>query len=126
MENDPDAAARAAFTRLRDRLVDIDSGGAFETAEYVPERYRGVLLEGQPGVPDAVAWPWPDIEPSDFITNADPNAFQLPARVMTPDEAAATGVEPLTGGFHGLTLIAPDDGKFYTFSLRPLLPDETE
>jgi hypothetical protein len=126
MENDPDAAARAAFTRLRDRLVDIDAGGAFETAEFVPERYRGVLLEGQPGAPDAKAWPWTDIAPADFVTNADPNAFQLPARVMTPDEVAALGIEPFTGGFQGLTLIGPDDGKFYTFSLRPLLPDETE
>ena len=126
MENDPDAAARAAFTRLRDRLLDIDAGGAFETAEYVPERYRGVLLEGQPGVPDAKPWPWPEIAPTDFVTNADPNAFQLPARVMTPDEVAELGIEPFTGGFQGLTLIGPDDGKFYTFSLRPLLPDETE
>jgi hypothetical protein len=126
MENDPDAAARAAFTRLRDRLVDIDAGGAFETAEFVPERYRGVLLEGQPGAPDAKAWPWTDIAPTDFVANADPNAFQLPARVMTPDEVAELGIEPFTGGFQGLTLIGPDDGKFYTFSLRPLLPDETE
>jgi hypothetical protein len=126
MENDPDRAARAAFAALRDRLLDIDAGGAFETAEYVPERYRGVLLEGQPGIPDAKAWPWTDIAPSDFVTNADPNAFQLPARVMSPDEVAALGIEPFTGGFQGLTLIGPDDGKFYTFSLRPLLPDETE
>jgi hypothetical protein len=126
MENDPDAAARAAFTKLRDRLLDIDAGGAFESAEYVPERYRGILLEGQPGAPDAKAWPWPDIKPSDFVTNADPNAFQLPARVMTPEEVAALGIEPFTGGFQGLTLIDPDDGKFYTFSLRPLLPDEPE
>ena len=126
MENDPDAAARASFTELRDRLLDIDAGGAFETAEFVPERYRAVLLEGQPGVPDARKWPWSDIEPADFTTNADPNAFQLPARVMTPDEVAALGIEPFTGGFQGVTLIGPDDGKVYTFSLRPLLPDEKE
>jgi hypothetical protein len=126
MENDPDAAARAAFTRLRDRLVDIDAGGAFETAEFVPERYRGILLEGQPGAPDAKAWPWTNVAPTDFVANADPNAFQLPARVMTPDEVAELGIEPFTGGFQGLTLIGPEDGKFYTFSLRPLLPDETE
>ena len=126
MENDPDALARAAFSNLRDRLLDIDAGGAFETAEFVPERYRGVLLEGQPGVPDAKPWPWTDIAPADFVTNADPNAFQLPARVLTPDEVADLGIEPFTGGFQGLTLIGPDDGKFYTFSLRPLLPDEKE
>jgi hypothetical protein len=126
MENDPDGAARAAFARLRDRLVDIDAGGAFETAEYEPERYRGILLEGQPGVPDAKPWPWPHIKPSDFVANANPNAFQLPARVMTPEEVATLGIEPFSGGFQGVTLIGPDDGKVYTFSLRPLLPDETE
>jgi len=45
---------------------------------------------------------------------------------MTADEVEALGIEPFTGGFQGLTLIGPDDGKAYSFSLRPLLPDETE
>lgn len=126
MEGDPDAAARSSFARLRDRLLDIDAGGSFETAEYVPDRYRGILLEGQPGAPDAKAWPWSNIAPADFVPNADPNAFQLPVRVMTTEDVVALGIEPFEGGFQGLTLIGPDDGKSYTFSLRPLLPDETE
>jgi hypothetical protein len=126
MENDPDAAARAAFTRLRDRLVDIDAGGAFDTAEFVPDRYRGVLLEGQPGVPDAKPWPWSDIKPTDFVSNGDPNAFQIPARIMSPEEVEVLGIDPFEGGFQNLTLIGPDDGKVYSFSLRPLLPGETE
>ncbi len=126
MDNDPDAAARAAFAQLRDRLVDIDAGGAFPTAEYVPERYRGILLEGQPGAPDAKPWPWPSIAPADFVPSAVPGAFQLPARVMTTDDVEALGIEPFEGGFQGLTVVGPDDGKFYTFSLRPLLPDESE
>jgi hypothetical protein len=121
-----DAAARAGFAKLAERLQNIDSGGVFETSEYVPERYRGILLEGQPGVPDAMAWPWADISPSDFVSNADPNTFQLPARVMSTEEVQALGIEPLGGGFQGLTLLGPDDGKVYSFSLRPLLPDETE
>lgn len=126
MDGHPDAAARSSFARLRDRLLDIDAGGALETAEYDPDRYRGILLEGQPGAPDVKPWPWPDLTPADFITNADPNAFQLPARVMTAEEVAALGIEPIEGGFQGLTLIGPDDGKLHTFSLRPLLPDEPE
>ena len=126
MEGMPDAAARAGFARLAEHLQTIDSGGVFETTAYEPAAFRGILLEGQPGVPDAVAWPWPDITPADFVSNADPNAFQLPARVMTPAEVEVLGIEPFAGGFQGMTLVGPDDGKVYSFSLRPLLPDETE
>jgi hypothetical protein len=125
IENSPDGPARAAFRTFADRLADFDRGGAFETDEFVPARYRGILLEGQPG-PDAKPWPWTDIAPADFVSNADPNAFQLPVRVMTIEEVEALGIEPFTGGFQGLTLIGPDDDKAYSFSLRPLLPDETE
>jgi hypothetical protein len=120
-----DAAARAGFARLAERLQNIDSGGVFETTAYAPERYRGILLEGQPGVPDTKPWPWPDIAPTDFVSNGDPNAFQLPARVMSTEEIELLGIEPFEGGFQGLTLLGPDDGKVYSFSLRPLLPDET-
>jgi hypothetical protein len=122
----PDGPARAAFARLADRLGNIDDGGAFATAEYSPERYRGILLEGQPGVPDARPWPWDDIAPADFVSNGDPNAFQLPARLMSPAVVEALGILPYQGGFQGLTLIGPADGKVYSFSLRPLLRDEPE
>ncbi len=122
----PDAAARVGFARLAERLQTIDSGGVFATAQYMPERYRGVLLEGQPGVPDTRAWPWSDIAPADFVANPDPNASQFPTRIMSPDEVATLGIERFEGGFQGLTLFGPDDGKVYSFSLRPLLPDETE
>ena len=125
IENTPDGPARVAFRKLADRLGNIDDGGAIPTDEYAPEHYRGILLDGQPGAPDAKPWPWTDVAPSDFVSNADPNAFQLPARMMTVDEVKALEIEPFAGGFQGLTLIGPDDGKAYTFSLRPLLPDET-
>ena len=58
------------------------------------------------------------------MPNPDPNAFQLPARVLTVAEVEALGISPYRGGFQGLTLIGPADGKPYSFSLRPLLPDE--
>jgi hypothetical protein len=125
IDNSPDAPARAAFRKLADRLGNIDDGGAIATAAYAPERYRGILLEGQPGVPDAKPWPWTDIAPADFVANNDPNAFPLPSRVLTADEVQAIGIEPSAGGYQGLTLIGPDDGKVYAFSLRPLLPDES-
>jgi hypothetical protein len=125
MEGMADGPARAAFARLAERLQTIDAGGTIVTEVYVPAQYRGILLEGQPGVPDAKPWPWTDIAPADFVSNGDPNAFQLPARVMSPDEVEVLGIAPFEGGFQGLTLIGPDDGRVYTFSLRPLLPDET-
>jgi hypothetical protein len=126
MDGMADGPARAGFARLAERLQNIDEGGAFTTADYAPEAYRGVLLEGQPGAPDAKPWPWADVAPADFVSNADPNAFQLPMRVMSVEEVEALGIEPFEGGFQGLTLVGPDDGKFYSFSLRPLLPGETE
>ena len=125
IDGGPDAPARAAFARLAERLQDFDQGGAFATDEYVPERYRGVLLDGGVGAPDAKPWPWPEVKPADFVSKGDPNAFPLPTRAMTVAEVEALGVTPYRGGFQGATLIGPDDGKAYSFSLRPLLPDET-
>ena len=124
IEGVPDAPARAAFLRLAGRLADFDAGGSFATSEYTPERYRGTLLEGQPGAPDSRPWPWTDIAPEDFVTNPDPNAFPLPARVMTVAEVEELGIEPYQGGFTGPTLIGPGDGRVYSFALRPLLPGE--
>jgi hypothetical protein len=125
MDGMADGPARAAFKRLAERLQTIDTGGSVASEAYVPVAYRGILLEGQPGAPDAKPWPWTDIAPGDVVSIADPNAFQVPARVLTPDEVEALGIAPFEGGFQGLTLIGPDNGRFYTFSLRPLLPDET-
>jgi hypothetical protein len=43
---------------------------------------------------------------------------------MFVEEVEGLGIDPFQGGFQGLTLIGPNDGKIYSFSLRPLLPDE--
>jgi hypothetical protein len=126
VEGSSDAPARATFAKLAARLEDFDNGGAFSTDEYAPDRYRGILLEGQAGAPDAKAWPWPEVAPADFVPDSDPNAFQLAARVMSVAEVEALRISPYQGGFQGLTLIGPGDGKVYTFSLRPLLPDEAK
>ena len=56
MEGMPDALARAAFKGLADRLGNFDNGGAITTDEYVPERYRGILMDGRRRArPEAVA-----------------------------------------------------------------------
>ena len=45
-------------------------------------------------------------------------------RTMTPAEIGVLAIPAIEGGFQGLTL--QKAGKLYTFSLRPLLPDETK
>ena len=126
VQGSADAPARAAFQKLAERLQDFDRGGRFSTSEYAPGHYRGILMDGGPGVPGAKSWPWPDLEPGDFVANQDPNAFQLPSRVLAVSDVEALGISPYRGGFQGLTLTGPSDGKIYAFSLRPLLPDETK
>jgi hypothetical protein len=120
----PDLQIRKVLATLRDRLLDIDQGGTVKTDVYAPDRYRAILLEGQPGAPDQKAWPWPEITTAEFVSNGDPNALPLPARVMTAAQIEALGIKPFEGGFVGLPLAGPGDGKFYTLSVRPLLPDD--
>ena len=60
------------------------------------------------------------------MSDGDPNAFQLPVHVLTAAQAQALGILPYKGGFQGLTLIDPKGGRSYSFSLRPLLPDDTK
>jgi hypothetical protein len=114
------------LTRLTEPWLDIDAGGTIKTAVYAPDRYRAILLEGQPGSPDQKAWPWGDIKPTDFVADGDPNAFQLPARVMTVADVQRLSVDTYQGGFVGLPLAGPGDGKSYSLSLRPLLPDDAK
>jgi len=120
----PDAPARAAFSKLAQRLTDFDQGGTLETAEYEPTAYRAVLFEA-PGVqaPDVRAWPWPDLKVTDFKPDADPNGLQFPHRTMTAEEIAKLDVTDFQGGFQNLVLTG-SDGKLYTLSVRPLLPDD--
>jgi len=123
----PDQAARAAFARLAARLGDFDEGGTIATDVYMPAAYRAVLMDGTGFVvPDVLTWPWKDIQPGDFVGPADPNAFQMATRTLTPDEVAGLGVDGPEGGFQGMVVSGPGDGKLYSLTLRPLLPDETE
>ena len=120
----PDAGARQAFIRLRDHLLEIDQGGSIKTDLYTPARYRGMLLDGQPGAIDQRSWPWTEIKTAEFVGDGNPDAFQIPVRVMIDAEVAVLALAPYQGGFIGMPLAGPGDGKFYSFSLRPLLPDD--
>ena len=122
--NTPDRPARAAFTKLSERLTNFDQNGAFATDVYLPSGYRGILLDtgGLPGEAP-IKWPWDDITPAEFI--GDEASGLPPTRVMTAEELAVLGIEGIEGGFQGMTLVDPDDpARTYSFGVRPLLPDE--
>jgi hypothetical protein len=124
-EGIPDALARQAFKGLADHLADFDKGGSIATDVYAPAKYRGILMDGQ-AAPDQKPWPWADIKPADFPFPADPNAFQMAQRALTPADVEQLGLKDIEGGFQGLVLTGPDDGKIYSLSLRPLLPGEPD
>jgi hypothetical protein len=120
-----DAAIRAAFVSLAERLRDFDHGGQITSDVYRPERYRGVLVEGGGFGQPARPWPWSDLRPEDFQPSGNPDGPKLPSRVLTPEQAAAPGVTGIEGGVQGIVLEGPA-GTAYSFVLRPLLPDEAD
>lgn len=110
----------AALVGLQERL----SGFGAITGEsdlYAPTAYRGILMPQDAAFNPPVDWPWTTVTPADFKT--DGNEFLL-QRVLTPDDVARIGLKNVEGGFMSLTL--KSGTKFYTFSLRPLLPDESK
>lgn len=124
----PDAAARAAFFKLAERLGDFDHGGSISTDVYQPEAYRGVLTPRDPDpAVSPLAWPWPSVKPADFKegSNDGSGGVVLPHRSMTAAEIDALGVKDTVGGLQNVILKAPD-GKTYGLTVRPLLPDEKE
>jgi hypothetical protein len=119
-----DGPARLAFQKLAAKLTDIDSGGTIPSDVYQPTAYRGLLMDGTGmTAPDIKDWPWKALKVADFAPDADPNGLQFPHRTMTPAEVEALGVTGPEGGVQG-ALLHGTDGKTYSFSLRPLLPDE--
>ena len=87
-----------------------------------PDRYRGLL--GEDSINDPIPWPWPTINPADFVQTTASTTLQFPMRTMTPAEVARLGIAGVEGGLQGVSLKAPTGGKIYSFRLRPLLPDE--
>ena len=115
-----DAAIITALSGLAQRLDGFGGLVAGEQA-YVPTAYRGILVSAEQAMAPVLDWPWPAIKPADFVSGD--NKF-LKLRTLSSSDIAALGIPALEGGFMGLTLKA--DGKLYTLSLRPLLPDETK
>jgi hypothetical protein len=116
----PDAPILHALAALGDRVRAFGSSVAGETP-WIPTRWRGVLAEGS--ATGAVAWPWTEIAPTDFVQHAGVDAPRFRIRTMTPAEVAVLGLAGIEGGMSGLSLSGPD-GTAYSFALRPLLPNE--
>jgi hypothetical protein len=116
----PDAPILKALAALGERVRAFGSAVEGGTT-WTPTRWRGVLVEAQVGAHRD--WPWKDIAPAAFVVHDGDDAPQFPIRTMTPAEVAILGLSNIDGGFSGLGLAGPD-GKAYSFSLRPLLPDE--
>ena len=114
-----DALIVGQISRFAEKLRGFgnDIGGE---QPYVAPGFRGILIPVEQPFGPVVAWPWPDLSPDDFKSGA--NEFFL-TRTMTADEVATLGIPDVGGGLLGVAL--QKDGKIYTFSLRPLLPDET-
>lgn len=118
MHDPKDALIVTALAGLAERFRTFGNDIAGEEP-YQPSAYRGVLSSIDQPFGEVVAWPWPDVEPGDFVSGQ--NEFYQ-TRTMTPDEVAALNIPGASGGLIGLNL--QKGGKVYSFALRPLLPDE--
>ena len=117
---------------LTDHLRNFDRETSIPTSVWVPARYWGSLLGAGPYVeqgllPDprdtgAVPWPWPGIAPAEFVGLADYSAGR---RVMSAEEAAVLGLSDNGGVVQRIYLLGPDGKTIYSFSLWPMVPDET-
>ncbi len=127
MENQPgpDTAVLKKLQALGELLRNFDQGNIDASQPYVATAYRGVILEQQgiAGV-KVVDWPWTDLKPTDFKLPADANSLQQGTATLTPEQAAAVGVEPFENGISSGVFVKADDGKIYSLVIRPLLPDE--
>src|SRR3990170_1630744 len=117
---------------LTDDLRNFDQWSGISTQVWVADRYWGNLLGAGPYIeqgllPDPratgiVRWPWPAIAPAEFVGLADYSAGR---RVMSADEAAVLGLSDNGGVVQRIYLLGPDDETIYSFSLWPMVPDET-
>jgi hypothetical protein len=124
-EPGPDTAILKQLNALGERLRDFDQGGSIPSEPYEAPTYRGVIIEqqGVQGV-NTIAWPWEDLTPEDFVMPADPNALQQGTHTLTPEQAAAVGVEGFENGVMSGVYLNGPDGTLYSLVIRPLLPDE--
>jgi hypothetical protein len=121
------------FPELATHLLNLDRVARFPTRVFVPDRYWGNLfeVEGQwfelgvlpdPRDVGIVPWPWPDIDPAEFVGTAAPVYGR---RVMSVEEADVLGLSDNGGVVARVYLRGPDGKTIYSFSLWPMLPDQT-
>jgi len=122
----------APFAALEDDLRNFDPASSIPTQVWVTDRYRGNLLEAgayidvgvlpDPSDAGVAPWPWPGISPEDFVWPVDPG---YPQRIMSASEASVLGLSRNGGVVQRIYLLGPDGVTLYSFSLWPMLPDET-
>ena len=118
----PDTRSSRA-RRARRAAAGLRPGGAIAST---PTRRRPTrACSPTPAGVEAVPfrdWPWTDIKPADFTLPNDPNALQQATAVLTPEQAAALGVEGFENGIAGGIYCATTPARLYTFVLRPAAP----
>jgi hypothetical protein len=128
-ESEPtaDSAVLKQLATLADRLANFDQNGTLASEPYEATAYKAVITEQQGGVQgvQVTDWPWTDLTVADFKVPADPNQLPQGTATITPEQAAALGVEGYQNGVAGGIYVKGDDGKTYSLVLRPLLPHET-
>jgi hypothetical protein len=124
-EPGPDTAVLKQLSALGERLRNFDQDGSIASDPYEAPAYRAVILEQQ-GIEGANPrpWPWDDVTLDDFAAPNDPNALPQATATLTPDQAAAVGVEGFENGIVNGVYVTGPDGKLYSLVIRPLLPDE--
>lgn len=111
---------------LTHQLREYGVEGSLATQVYVPDRYHGKLVHlGDLAHAEAVPWPWPGINPEDFVVPSEFAFITEGHRVMSAGEAAVLGLSSSGGVVQRVYLLAPDGTRTYAFSLWPMLPDET-
>jgi hypothetical protein len=117
----PDQADRAAFSQLRDVLVNFQNQeGLGEVEAYDAEWYRVVMNQGMGEPVGAVKdWPWDDLTLADFPAGDEPGGIANLDR-----EHVALLMDVPNGGHIGVWVVAPDEETLVSFSVRPLLPEE--
>jgi hypothetical protein len=125
MEPNADTAVKQALAELGARLKDFESFAGGGAGQYEAAAYEGILIrqEGLEGV-QVRDWPWTDLTPADFAFPDDPNMLQQGRATLTPEQAAALGIEGFENGISSGVYVRDESGAVSSFVLRPQLPDE--